>query len=148
MIGRAGLAAAFSGERASPDGGYRFRNLLETLELGAMQKLADVEQDDETTFELADPGNVAGLPFRKDRAWRLNLRRRNLQHFGSGVHNQADQLVFQLDNQDAVLLVVVNVGLAKELAKVHHRDDFAAEIDYTFDGVGSAGNRSDLRHAY
>src|SRR5579883_3247972 len=127
-------------ELALLGGGYGFRDLLEAFEFGAMQKFADVEQDNKTAFQLAHADDVAGLAIGKHRAGRFDFRRRNLQHLGGGIYDQADQLVVEFDDENAVLLVRMNFRLAETLAEIHYRDDLPAQVDYALDQIGSARN--------
>src|SRR5262249_40261418 len=135
------------GERSSPGASDGFRDLLEALELGAMQQLADIEQNDQPAFQLADSRDVARLAFGKDRARRFDFRRRNLQHFRGSVDDQADELVFQFDDQDSILFFVMDVGLTEALAEIHHGNNFPAQIDHALDHVGRAWNGGNVRHA-
>src|ERR1700687_471023 len=112
-----------------------------------MQEFGDVQQNNETSLQFADPGDVTGLAFGKDTARGFDLGGRNLQHFGSRVHDKADQLVVQLHDENAVLLIGMNLGLAESFAEVHDGNDFAAQIDHALDQIGSTGNRGNLRNA-
>src|SRR5207248_1558368 len=69
------------------------------------------------------------------------------EHFGSGVDDQSDKLVFKLHDENAVLFVGLNFRLAKTLAQVHHRNDFAAQVYDTLDQIGSARDSGNLRNA-
>src|SRR5260370_22967738 len=131
-------------ERALPCGSDGFRGLLKSFELRAMQEFGDVQQNNETSLEFADTGDVSGFAFGKDTARGFDLGGRNFQHFGSRVHDKADQLVVQLDDENAVLLIGMNLGLAEAFAEIHHRNDFPAQIDHALDQIGSAGNGRNL----
>src|SRR6266851_6864151 len=128
--------------------GDSFRGLLEFFEFGAMEQFGNIQQNDQAAFEFADTGNIAGFAVGKNGAGRFDLRRRNFQDFGSGMNDEADQLVVQLDHQNTVFLVGLSFGLAEALAQIHHRNNFAAEIDDALDGVGSVGNSGDFRNAH
>src|SRR5258705_363748 len=113
-----------------------------------MQQLGDVQQNNQAAFELTHSGDIAGFTVGEDGTGRFNFGGRNFQDFRSGVDDQSDQFAVKLDNQNAIFLVVLNVGLAKTLAQVHHRNNFATKIDDPFDGIGSVGNRGEFRHAH
>src|SRR6266478_3202192 len=113
-----------------------------------MQEFGDVQQNNETSLQFADTGDVTGFAFRKDIARGFDLGGRNLQHFRSRVHDEADQLVVQLHDENAVLPIGMNLGLAESFAEVHHRNDFPAQIDHALDQIGSAWNRGNLRNAH
>src|SRR5215469_10303114 len=112
-----------------------------------MQELGDVEQNDETALEFANTGDVTGVAVGEHGAGRFDFGKRNLEHFRSGVDDEADEFVFQLDDQNAVLFVRLDFGLAETLAKVDHRDDFSAEVNHAFDSVLSVGDGSDFGNA-
>src|SRR5713226_5395040 len=40
----------------------------------------------------------------------------------------------------------MNLGLAESFAKIHHGNDFPAQVDYALNQIGRAGNRSNLRN--
>src|SRR5260370_25820949 len=111
-----------------------------------MQQLRNVQKDDETSLQFTDAGDIPGLAFREDTARRLDLGGRNLEHLRSGVYDEADQFLVQLDDENAVFLIGMNFGLAESLAKVHHRNDFPAQIVDALDQIGSAGNDGNLRN--
>src|SRR6267143_859494 len=121
-----------------------FRGLLESFVLRTLQQFCDVQQDDETARQFSHSRNVAGLAFGEDRAGRIDFRGWNLQDFGRGIDDETDQFIFQLNDEDAVLLVRNNLGLTETLAEIHDRDDFPAEIDHTFDQIRSARNGGNL----
>src|SRR5258707_11082432 len=102
-----------------------FRGLLKSFELWAMQKLRNIQQNDEAAFELAHAGDIARLAFGKKISWRLDFGRCNLQDFRGGVDDEAHQFVVELNNQDAIFLIGMNFCLAEALAQVHHRNDFS-----------------------
>src|SRR5260370_31659174 len=131
-------------EKTLPCGSDGFRGLLESFELRAMQEFRDVQQNNKTSLEFADASDVSGFAFRKDTARGFDIGGRNLEHFRSRVDDEADQLVVQLDDENAVFLIGKNLGQAKALTEVHHRNDFAAQIDDTLNQIGSAGNGSNL----
>src|SRR5690348_8403720 len=135
------------GRTRLPDGSDGFRDLLEAFVFGTLQELGNIQKNDEAAFEFADAGHVTGFAFGKNGSWRFNIRRRNFQHFGSRVDNQADEFVLEFDDENAILFVGLNLGLAEALAQVHHGDNLAAKIDHAFDQVRSAGDRSDFRNA-
>src|SRR5258708_30894581 len=143
---RRATSSAISADQALLRSAYEFRGLLESFELRAMQKLGNIQQNDEPAFELAHAGDVARLPFRKKISRGLDLRRRDPQDLRSGIYDQAHQLIVQLDHQDAVLFVRLNLRLAKALAQVHHRNDLPAQVDHSFNRFRSAGHRGDLRN--
>src|SRR6266404_4462667 len=124
-----------------------FRGLLESFVLRTLQQFGDVQQDDETALQFSNSGDVAGFAFGEDRAGGIHFRRRNLQDFGRGVDDETNQFVFQLNDEDAVLLVRNDLGLTKTLAEIHHRNDFSAEVDDTFDQIRSARNGGNLGNA-
>src|SRR6266566_5240755 len=130
-----------------PDGGDGFRNLLEAFEFGTLQEFRDVQKDDEPAFQFADTGDITRFAFGKNTAGSFYFRRRNLEHFGSGVDDQTNEFVLELDNEYAVLLVGLNVRLAKALAQVHHRNDFAAKVYDPLDELRRAGHGGDFRNA-
>src|SRR5882672_881073 len=125
-------------------GGDGFRGLLESFVLRALQQFCDIQQDDKTALQLSDSSDVAGFTFRKNRAGRIDFRRWNLQDFGRGIDDEADQFVFQLNDEDAVLLVRNDLGLTETLTEIHDRYDFPAEIDHPFDEIRSARNGGNL----
>src|SRR5258708_28160462 len=110
-------------EKALPCGSDGFRDLLESFVLRAMQEFGDVQQNNETSLQFADTGDVSGFAFRKDTARGFDLRGRNLEHFRSRVYDEADQLVVELYDENAILLIVMNLGLAEPFAEIHHRND-------------------------
>src|SRR5882672_3370444 len=124
-----------------------FRSLLESFVLRTLQQFCDVQQDDKAAFQFSHARDVAGFPFGKDRAGRIDFRGRNLQDFGRGVDDEPDQFIFQLNDEDAILLVRNDLGLTETLAEIHHRDDLSAEIDHTFDEIRGARNGSDFGDA-
>src|SRR5882724_3662190 len=124
-----------------------FRGLLESFVLRTLQQFGDVQQDDETALQFSDSGDVAGFAFGEDRAGGIDFRRRDLQDFGRGVDDETDQFVFQLNDEDAILLVRNDFGLTETLAEIHDRNDFSAEIDHAFDQIRSARNGSDFGDA-
>src|SRR5579863_4787798 len=129
-------------------GGDSLRGLLKFFEFGAMEQLGNIQKDNQPALQFSDASDVAGFAVGKNRAGRFDFRWRNFQHFGSGVNDQTDQFVVQLDDQNAVFLVGLSFGLAKALAQIHHRDDFSAQIDDAFDGVGSVRNSGDFRNPH
>src|SRR6266481_5950959 len=129
-------------------GGDSFRGLLEFLVFRTMQELGNIQQDDETAFEFAYTGDIARFAVGKNGAGRFNFGRRNFQDFRSGVDDKPDQFVVQFHDENTVFLVVLNFRLAEAFAQVHHRNNFAAKVDDTLDGVRSVGNRSDFRYAH
>src|SRR5207244_4822001 len=131
-----------------PCGSDGFRGLLESFELRAMLQFGNVQQNNEASLQFADACDVSGFAFRKDAARGFDLGGRNLQDLRSRVDDESDQLVVQLDDEDTIPLVVLNLGLAEPLAKVHDGNDFPAEVDDTFDQIGSAGDRSNLRYTH
>src|SRR5258708_32295726 len=143
---RRATSSAISADQALLRSAYEFRGLPETFELRAMQKLRNIQQDDELALELAYAGDVARFSFREKISRGLDLRRRDPQDLRSGIYDQAHQLIVQLDHQDAVLFVRLNLRLAKALAQVHHRNDLPAQVDHAFNRFRSAGHRSDLRN--
>ncbi len=134
-------------EERSLGGGDGFRDLLESFELRAVQELGNVQQDDEAALQLPYAGDVARFALSEDRAGGFDFGGRNFQHFRGGVDNEPDQFVFQFDDQDAVLFIVLNFDLAETFAKVHHRNDFAAQVYDALDQFRGAGNSGDLRNA-
>src|SRR5260370_13269031 len=110
-----------------------------------MQQFRNVQKDNEPPLQFTDAGDVPGLAFRKDPPRRLDLGGRNLEHFRSGVYDEADQLIVQFDDENAVFLIGMNFGLPEALAKVHHGNNFPAQIDHALNQIGSAGNRGNLR---
>jgi hypothetical protein len=82
-----------------------FRGLLESFVLRTLQQFCDVEQDDQAAFQFSDSRDVAGFTFCKNRSGRIDFRGWNLQDFGRSVDNEPDQFVFQLNDEDAILLV-------------------------------------------
>src|SRR6266849_4411040 len=113
-----------------------------------MQQLGNVQQNNQAAFELTHSGDIAGFTVGEDGTGRFNFGGWNFQDFRSGVDDQSDQFAIQFNNQNTVFLIVLNVGLAKTLAQVHHGNNFPAKIDDPFDGIGSVGNRGDFRHAH
>src|SRR6266446_7391321 len=127
--------------------GDGFRSLLESFVLRTLQQFCDVQQDDETALQFSNSGDVTGFTFRKNRARGIDFRRGDLQDFGRGVDDETDQFVFQLDDEDAILSVRNDFGLAETLAEIHHRNDFSAEVDHAFDEVRGTRNGSDFGDA-
>src|SRR5882762_5707378 len=84
-------------------GGDGFRGLLESFVLRTLQQFCNIQQNDETALQFSDSGDVAGFTFCKNRSRRIDFRGWNLQDFGRGVDNETDQLVFQLNDEDAIL---------------------------------------------
>src|SRR6059058_5892390 len=109
-------------ERELPDGSDGFRDLLEASVFGTLQEFRNIQKDDEAALEFADSGHVTGLAIGKNGSWGFDFRRRNFEHFGSGVDDQSDKLVFKLHDENAVLFVGLNFRLAKTLAQVNHRN--------------------------
>src|SRR6267142_1481251 len=127
--------------------GDGFRGLLESFVLRTLQQFCDVQQDDETALQFAHSGYVAGLAFGEDRTGRIDFRRRDLEDLGRGVDDKADQFVFQFNDEDAIFLVRNDFGLTETLSEIHHRNDFSAKINHTFDQIRSARNGSDFGNA-
>src|SRR4029077_14701836 len=92
-------------------------------------------------------GDVTGFTFCEYTSRRFNVRRWNLQHFRSRVHDEPDQLAIELHDQDAVFLVRRDIDVAETLPQIHHRNDLAAQIYNAFHGFRRAGHRRDLWHA-
>jgi hypothetical protein len=64
-----------------------------------------VISNDEAAFQLSDTDDVTGLAFSEDRAGGFDIGGRDFQDFGSGVDDQAEQLVVQFHNENAILFV-------------------------------------------
>src|SRR5882672_9752899 len=127
--------------------GDGFRGLLESFVLRTLQQFCDVQQNDETALQFSHSRYVAGLAFGEDRTGRIDFRRRDLEDLGRGVDDKTDQFVFQFNDEDAILFVRNNLGLTETLAEIHHRNDFSAKINHTFDQIRSARNGSDFGNA-
>src|SRR6267143_2150576 len=133
-------------------GGDGFRGLLESFVLRTLQQFCDIEENDQTAFEFSYSRDVAGFTFRKNRSGRIDFRGWNLQDFGRGVYNEPDQFVFQLNDEDAILLVRNDLSLTEALAEIHDWNNFSTEIDHTFDELrrarngGNLGNANNLAH--
>ena len=78
-----------------------------------------------SAFEFANSGDVAGLAIGKNGARSLNFRWRNLQDFGSGIDDQAEQLVFEFHDQNAVFLVRLDLRVAEPFAQIHHGNNLS-----------------------
>src|SRR6266852_6423710 len=124
-----------------------FRGLLESFQFRPLQKLGDIQEDNQAAAELADPGDTARVAFRNHRPRGFDFRGRNLQHFRCGVNDEADQFVFQFHDQDTAFLAGLSLATAESLAQVHYGDDFPPEIDDTLDHLRRAGNSGNLRNA-
>src|SRR4029077_734075 len=61
--------------------------------------------------------------------------------------DEAEKLGVELHDENAIFLVVRDFSLAETFAQVHHGNDFAAQVDDAFDGVGRVGNRGDFGDA-
>jgi hypothetical protein len=77
---------------------------------------------------------------------RLDIGRRNFQHFGGRVHDQAGKPSVVLNHQNPVSLAHADFLFAEPFAQVDHRDNLAAQVDYAFHVVRRVGNCGDFRH--
>src|SRR6185312_7246166 len=127
--------------------GEGFRGLLESFNFLVLQKLRNVQQNDQAALELSDAGHIVRFALSEDAAWRFDFGRRNFQNFGCGVDDQTDEFVFEFHNKNAVLFVGLNFDLTEAFAQIHHGDDLAAQVDHALDRIGGARNRSDLGDA-
>src|SRR5579883_1185355 len=125
-----------------------FRGLLELPEFGLAQEPGNVQENNQTPFQFADSGHIAGFTFREYGAGGFDFGGRNLQYFRRRADDESDQLVFELDDQNAVLFVVLDGRAAESLAQVHHGNDLSAQVDYALDQVRRAGHRRDLRNPH
>src|SRR5260370_17109686 len=107
-------------ERALLCGGDGFRGLLESFELRAMQEFGNVQQNDETAFELPDSNYVPGLAVGQNAAGSFDIRRRNLDDFGGGIDDEAEHFIFEHDAENAVFLLPVNFPHAKPFPRSPH----------------------------
>src|SRR5260370_33592132 len=103
-------------ERALLCGGDGFRGLLESFELRAMQEFGNVQQNDETAFELPDSNYVPGLAVGQNAAGSFDIRSRNLDDFEGGIDEEAEQFILELDDEIAGCLIVSNLRLATTCA--------------------------------
>src|SRR5882724_12460085 len=121
--------------------------LLELAIFGPAQKTSDIQKDDEAPLELADSRDVVGFAVGKNGARGFDFGRRNLEHFRGGTDNQAEELVIQFDDENAILFVGLGRSGAEAFAQIHHGDNFPAKVYDAFDQVWRAGNGGDFRHA-
>ena len=75
------------------------------LNSGRCNSLEISSKNDEAALQFADSGDVTGLALGEHGAGSVDFRRRNLQHFGSGADDQPEQLVVQLDHENAIFFV-------------------------------------------
>src|SRR5215470_6486346 len=118
-----------------PDGSDGFRNLLKAFVFGTLQELRNIQKDDQAALQFADTGNVAGFAVGKNTSGSLYIRWRDFEHLGSRVYDEADKFVFEFDDENAVFLVSLNLRLAKALAQIHYRNDFAAKINHSLNEI-------------
>src|SRR5260221_410179 len=121
--------------------------LLELAIFGPAQKTSDIQKDDEAHIELADSRDLFGFAVAKNGARGFDFGRRNLEYFRGGTDNQAEELVIQLDDENAILFVGLGRGSAESFAQIHHGDYFSAKVYDALDQVGRAWDGGDFRHA-
>src|SRR5438128_368852 len=112
-----------------------------------MQELGNIEQNDESAVEFSDAGDVGGFAVGENGSRRFDFGRRNFQDFRGGIDDEAEKFGVKLHDENTIFLVRRDFRLAETLAEIHYRNDFAAQVDDAFDGVGSVGNRGDFRDA-
>src|SRR5260221_2696642 len=115
--------------------------LLELAIFGLAQKTSDIQKDDEAPLELADSRDVVGFAVGKNGARGFDFGRRNLEYFRGGTDNQAEELVIQLDDENAILFVGLSSGSADSFAQIPHGAYFSAKVH---DGLGQVERASDV----
>jgi len=83
--------------------GDGFRCLLESFELRAMQEFGDIQQNDQTAFELPDPGNVTRLPFGKNGPG-ASTSEGGILRTSEAELTMSRAICFEFDNENAVFL--------------------------------------------
>src|ERR1700733_74566 len=73
----------------------------------------------------------------------FNFRRRNFQDFRSGIYEQTDGSLVQVDYDDPIFLGGLNICFAEALTKINDRNNLSAEIDDAFDIIRGVRNGSD-----
>src|SRR5690348_8735774 len=123
---------------------FRFQTVLR---FGRGQQPREVNENDQPSLQLADPGQAVQAAFLYQSRRGFNLGARNLEHLRGGIHHQAEQLAIDLGNQNAVPVTGLSGGFAEALAQVNDGNDFAAQVNNAFQVVGRIGHGGNFRHA-
>ena len=124
-----------------------FRDFIQSLQFNALQNPAQVEKNNQPVLQFANPRDVVHVFIRENVLRRLDFRRREPQHFGSGIHQESYQPLFQLDDYDPAFRAAFDGGFAETLAQVHYCNNLPSKIDDAFDVIGGVRDRRNFRDA-
>src|SRR5579859_4873291 len=113
---------------------------VERAPLVAGEYAVKVKQDDEVLGQLGNAVQVLGIDAGDHGAGWLDRGGIDPQDFAHAVDDEADDLVADLDHDDARSPGVVGRRQAKTATQINHRNDFAAQIDDAFDKAGRMGH--------
>src|SRR5581483_11289669 len=103
-----------------------------SLHRAKVEEASHIEEHDQTPLVLAQTSYTIQSTLLQGRRRRLYVRDRNLQHFGSRIHDQPGKLAMVFHDEDPISLAGSDFLLAQALAQVEHRDNLSAKIDDPF----------------